>query len=54
MSGIALIMKNLGYNVLGSDLSKTSKILEQLRKKKIKIIYGHENKTILKNDIDVV
>ena len=36
MSGIALIMKNLGYNVLGSDLSKTNKILEQLRKKKNK------------------
>ena len=54
MSGIALIMKNLGYNVLGSDLSKTSKILEQLRKKKIKIIYGHENKAILKADIVVV
>ncbi len=54
MSGIALIMKNLGYNVLGSDLSKTSKILDQLRKKKVKLIYGHENKTILKADIVVV
>ena len=33
MSGIALIMKNLGYNVLGSDLSKNNKILDQLKKK---------------------
>ena len=35
MSGIALIMKNLGYNVLGSDLSKNNKILDQLKKKRI-------------------
>ena len=33
MSGIALIMKNLGYNVQGSDLAKASKILDQLKKK---------------------
>ena len=32
MSGIALIMKNLGYNVQGSDLAKASKILDQLKK----------------------
>ena len=36
MSGIALIMKNLGYNVLGSDLSKNNKILDQLKKKENK------------------
>ena len=36
MSGIALIMKNLGYNVLGSDLSKKNKILDQLKKKENK------------------
>tara|TARA_B100000963_G_C22640211_1_gene679971 strand:- start:13191 stop:14588 length:1398 start_codon:yes stop_codon:yes gene_type:complete len=54
MSGIALIMKNLGYNVLGSDLSKTNKILEQLKKKKIKVILGHESNSILKADIVVV
>ena len=36
MCGFALIMKKLGYNVLGSDLSKTSKILEKLKKKKNK------------------
>ena len=54
MSGIALIMKNLGYNVQGSDLSKTSKILDQLKKKNIKIIFGHDTKAILKADIVVV
>ena len=54
MSGIALIMKNLGYNVQGSDLSKTSKILDQLKKNNIKIIFGHDTKSILKSDIVVV
>jgi len=51
MSGIALIMKNLGYNVLGSDLSKNNKILDQLKKKKIRIVFGHHTKAILKADI---
>ena len=54
MSGIALIMKNLGYNVLGSDLSKKNKILDQLKKKKIRIVFGHDTKAILKADIVVV
>ncbi len=54
MSGIALIMKNLGYHVLGSDLSKNNKILDQLKKKKIRIVFGHHTKAILKADIVVV
>tara|TARA_B100000963_G_scaffold208216_1_gene181340 strand:+ start:6199 stop:7596 length:1398 start_codon:yes stop_codon:yes gene_type:complete len=54
MSGIALIMKNLGYNILGSDLSKNNKILDQLKKKGIKIVFGHNTKAILKADIVVV
>jgi len=54
MSGIALIMKNLGYNVLGSDLSKNNKILDQLKKKKIRIVFGHNTKAILKADMVVV
>ncbi len=54
MSGIALIMRNLGYNVQGSDLSKASKILDQLKKKNIKINIGHDTKAILKADIVVV
>ena len=48
MSGIALIMKNLGYNVLGSDLSKNNKILDLLKKKRIRVVFGHDTKTILK------
>ena len=35
MSGIALIMKSLGYAVQGSDLSR-SKNTERLKKKKLK------------------
>lgn len=54
MSGIALIMKNLGYSISGSDLSKNSKVLDQLKKNKIKIIIGHNSKAILKADIVVV
>ena len=54
MSGIALIMKNLGYNVLGSDLSKNNKILDQLKKKRIRVVFGHDTKIILKADIVVV
>ena len=54
MSGIALIMKNLGYNVQGSDLAKTGRILNELKKKKIKIIHGHSTKKILKADIVVI
>ncbi len=54
MSGIALIMKNLGYNILGSDLSKNNKILDQLKKNKIKVVNGHNTKSILKADIVVV
>ena len=42
MSGIALIMKSLGYTVQGSDLSK-SKNTESLKKKKYKIIYMNSN-----------
>jgi len=37
MSGIALIMKNLGYNIQGSDLVKSSRVINYLKKKRIKI-----------------
>ena len=53
MSGIALIMKNLGYNVQGSDLAKASKNFRPI-KKNIKINIGHDTKAILKADIVVV
>jgi UDP-N-acetylmuramate--alanine ligase len=37
MSGIALIMKNLGYNIQGSDLVKSSRVINYLKKNRIKI-----------------
>jgi len=54
MSGIALIMKNLGYNVCGSDLTSSNKVIEELKKNKVNIIKGHETKSILKADIVVL
>lgn len=54
MSGIALIMKNLGYNVCGSDLASSNKVIEELKKNKVKIVKGHETKSILKADIVVI
>jgi len=54
MSGIALIMKSLGYNVHGSDLNNSGKVIEQLKKNKIKIVRGHETKSILSADIVVI
>jgi UDP-N-acetylmuramate--alanine ligase len=42
MSGIALILKKMGYDVQGSDTSKNNKNLSSLRKKKIKIFTNHK------------
>ena len=52
MSGIALIMKSLGYTVQGSDLSK-SKNTERLNKK-IKIFYNHSYSNVKKAKIIVI
>ena len=54
MSGIALIMKSLGYNVYGSDLNNSGKVIEELKKNKIKIVRGHKTKSILSADIVVI
>ena len=54
MSGIALIMRSLGYNVHGSDLNNTGKVIEELKKNKIKIVRGHKTKSILSADIVVI
>ena len=53
MSGIALIMKSLGYTVQGSDLSK-SKNTERLKNKKIKIFYNHSYSNVKKAKIIVI
>ncbi len=47
MSGLALIMKDLGFNVKGSD-QQSSKNIERLRKNKINVLIGHK-KTNLSN-----
>jgi UDP-N-acetylmuramate--alanine ligase len=40
MSGLALILKNMGYKVSGSDIAKTT-LTEYLKKQGIKIFYTH-------------
>ena len=46
MSGLALIMNGLGFNVQGSDLS-LNKNIERLKKNKIKVSIGHKKKKYL-------
>ena len=45
MSGLALIMKNMGFKIQGSDIS-ANKNIERLKKNKIKIFIGHNKKNI--------
>ena len=47
MSGLALIMKGMGFRVQGSDIL-LNKNIERLKKNKIKIAIGHEKKNINK------
>jgi UDP-N-acetylmuramate--alanine ligase len=53
MSGLALIMKDLGFKVQGSDISN-NKNIERLKKKKIKIFIGHKKQNITKSTILVI
>ena len=53
MSGLALIMKGLGFEVQGSDIS-TSKNIERLKKNKIKVYIGHSKKNISSSTILVI
>ncbi len=50
MSGLALIMKDLGFNVKGSD-QQDGKNIDRLKKNKINIQVGHKRKN-LSNAID--
>ena len=43
MSGLALIMKGMGFKIQGSDIS-LNKNIERLKKNKVKIFIGHEKK----------
>ena len=43
MSGLALIMKDLGFNIKGSDQQR-SKNIDRLKKNKISVQIGHKKK----------
>ena len=45
MSGLALIMKELGFKIQGSDIS-FNKNIERLKKNKIKVISRHKKQNI--------
>jgi UDP-N-acetylmuramate--alanine ligase len=53
MSGLALIMKGMGFNVQGSDVI-INKNIERLKKDKIKINIQHNKKNIMRATIVVV
>ncbi len=53
MSGLALIMKELGFKVQGSDISN-NKNIERIRQKKIKIYIGHKKKNVNQSTILVI
>jgi UDP-N-acetylmuramate--alanine ligase len=53
MSGLSLIMKGMGFNIQGSDISN-NKNIDRLRKNKIKIVIKHAKKNIEKTTILVV
>ena len=53
MSGLALIMKGMGFKIQGSDIS-SNKNIERLKKNNVKIIIGHQKKNIQKATILVI
>ena len=53
MSGLALIMKGMGFKIQGSDIS-LNKNIERLKKNKVKVFLGHEKKNINKATILVI
>ena len=53
MSGLSLIMKGMGFNVQGSDISN-NKNIDRLKKNKIKISIEHTKKNIEKVTILVI
>jgi len=53
MSGLSLIMNDLGFKVQGSDISN-NKNIERLKNKKIKIFIGHKKRNINKSTILVI
>ena len=53
MSGLAIIMKELGFRVQGSDISN-NKNIERLKKNKIKVLINHKEKHLKNVTILVV
>ena len=53
MSGLALIMKGLGFKVQGSDIS-LNKNIERLKKNKIRVYIGHNKKNVQNSTILVI
>ena len=53
MSGLALIMKSMGFNVQGSDII-ISKNIERIKKDKIKVSIKHSKKNIMNATIVVI
>ena len=53
MSGLALIMKGMGFKIQGSDIS-SNKNIERLKKNNIKVIVGHKKKNIKNATILVI
>ncbi len=53
MSGLAQIMKNTGFNIQGSDLSK-NKNTERLIKSGIKVYFGHNQNNLKKATLVVI
>jgi len=53
MSGLALIMKELGFKVQGSDISN-NKNIDRVKQKNIKIYIGHKKQNINKSTILVI
>ena len=53
MSGLAQIMKNMGFRVQGSDLSH-NKNTDRLIKARIKVYFGHNKKNIKKATMVVI
>ena len=51
MCALAHLLKNSGYNVLGSDIDKNQ--VEMLKNKGFQVYYGHNQNNITK-DIDLV
>ena len=53
MSGLAIIMDGLGFNVKGSDIND-GKNIERLKLKKIKVLIGHKKRNIKNSTIVVI